>query len=202
MQHFSQNGEILIRTGETRIESTYSTRAGIIMDQGQLPKSTEQRRKLLKSALAASSVAGLGYSGSALASVTQCISNQQTTVTPQFVKSENAPSPGSNNWAWKKVTVHQYRNNGTGPRIEGFQLTSGVFQASSPWAKILLPVLADQTSFVPWTAWVIVYFDSATKTEKGAFPEYQAPGQGIAQASLNCVNSLNPGISSNYTYGG
>lgn len=174
------------------------------MEQHQTPKTTQQRRRLLKSALAASSVAGMGYSGSALASVTKCISNQKVAVPTQFYVGANPPPSTGANWTWKSVTVNQYRVNNatTGTRIPGFQLATGVFRAASPWDKIVDGTgnPQNQNSFTPYTAWVVVYFDSETKSEKGAFPEYKAPLGGVAQASLNCLGSLDPNLAGSGTY--
>ena len=183
---------------------------GNILEKIQATNSTEQRRKLLKGALATSSVVGLGYSGSsASASITHCIQNQRTTVATQFVIGSTPPPPSSSNCAWKKVQVRKYKENGSGNPIDGFQLTSGVFKASSPWTKISAPAVQNDPNGYPKVAWVVVYFDSVTKAEIGAFPEYKAPTmigtagtEAVAQASLNCVNSLQPGLGNTYTFGG
>lgn len=183
---------------------------GNILEKIQAINSTEQRRKLLKGALATSSVVGLGYSGSsASASITHCIQNQRTFVATQFFIGSTPPPPSSANCAWKKVEVRKYKENGTGNPIEGFQLTSGVFRAFSPWTKILLPAVQSNLSGYPKVAWVVVYFDSVTKAEIGAFPEYTQPTmigtaktEAVAQASLNCVNSLQPGLGNTYKFGG
>lgn len=182
------------------------------MEKIQASNSTEQRRKLLKGALATSSVVGLGYSGSsASASITQCIQNQANTVSGPQVYIGASPPSGSP-WAWKKiiVEVNQYKRNGTGDRIKGFELESGtVYTLRYPSSVIAGAVKSNRDSFRPYdtTAWVIVYFDS--EGEVGVFDTYKQPttlGTGgtevVAQASLNCVNSLQPGLGSSYTFGG
>lgn len=171
------------------------------MEKIQSQNSTEQRRKLLKGALAASSVAGMGYSGTALASVTQCIASQTTTVYPQFVFGETPPQ-GSAQWAWKKVAVYKFKVGNDD--VEGYALKSGTFRVTDG-SVIRNPKLSkDQTGY-PKNGFVVVYFDSTTKSEAGAYPEFKTPGNGVAQASLNCLSSLNPnltGTNSPYKFGG
>lgn len=177
------------------------------MKQARSANSTEQRRKLLKGMLSASSVVGLGYSGTAaaLASVTQCINNQSFIEPTQFVIADQPP-PGSP--AWKEVTVHLYTGTGFATPTEGFNLPNNnlVYAAASPWPVIGSPTQIEDGAGYPKKAWVVVYFDSSTHNEIGAFPQYQGPtpvGDAVrAQASLNCLTSLNAGIVGNYTFGG
>lgn len=201
------------RAKGSNIESIYSIRAEEIMEQNQISKTTQQRRKLLKSALAASTVAGVGYSGSALASVAHCISNQNLNLNDVVLNNVNdqfrigSTPPTGSPWAWKQVFVNKYKNGSTGSPEEGFSLStpagSGVYRVSD-FTKFTTPIL-QSTGGYPKTAWVVVYFDAVTKAEKGAFPQFKDPNRptaGIAQASLGCVNSLSPGLGNNYTYGG
>ncbi|MBS0544805.1 MAG: hypothetical protein JSR40_13840 [Proteobacteria bacterium] len=75
------------------------------MEQAQSTNSTEQRRKLLKGALAASGVVSMGYSGAALASF-QCISS--TTVTTPAIKARFTAPTSASDLRYLKVPLYAY----------------------------------------------------------------------------------------------
>jgi len=80
------------------------------MEQEQSTNSTEQRRKLLKGALAASGVVSMGYSGSALASF-QCVSS--TSVSPPPLQARSTPPSDSGGLRWLKVPLYAYTRDTT-----------------------------------------------------------------------------------------
>lgn len=179
---------------------------------------TAQRRKLLKGALGASTVATLGYSRTAAAaSVTACITNfpDLSLPTEQFVNSGISSPPAGNGLAWKGVVVQRYSQNPNNAGSEfyavqiGDQLypvADGLAGAGTGGLASLVPVtgfpLSNQPSGFPRQAWTLVYFSDATRDEFGLFPNVTAPGGGVAPASLLCLSSLNADLSGDYTFGG
>lgn len=75
------------------------------MEQDQSTNSTEQRRKLLKGALATSGVVAMGYSGSALASF-QCVSSTAVSTPPLQARSTQPSDSGG--LRWLKVPLYAY----------------------------------------------------------------------------------------------
>jgi hypothetical protein len=183
---------------------------------------TAQRRKLLKGALGASTVATLGYSRTAAAaSVTACIANFPDTSLPtqQFVNSGEGSPP--NGLAWRGVSVQYYseklnsnEQNG-GKRFYAVQIGDKLYPVADGLAgpgtgvlASLVPVTgfplppSDQPFGFPRQAWTLVYFSDATQDEIGLYPNVTAPGVGVAPASLACLSSLNADLSGDYTFGG
>lgn len=78
------------------------------MEQAQSTNSTEQRRKLLKGALAASGVVSMGYSGAALASF-QCISS--TTVTTPAIQARFKAPTSTSDLRYLMVPLYAYTSD-------------------------------------------------------------------------------------------
>ncbi len=178
------------RAEDSNIESIYSIRAEKIMEQHQTTKITQQRRKLLKGALAASSVAGVAYSGGALAvsSLSQCIVNQQAGVVAQFTG--NAATVAASPYVWKQVAVTKSNGNYT------FVRDNGTIYTLNTAEKNTMPSMSNgQTK----PGWVLAYFSAdrdLTTQYLGAYPTITAKGTAgtppvaFAQASVACVGSL------------
>lgn len=175
---------------------------------------TAQRRKLLKGALGASTVATLGYSRTAAAaSVTACIANFPDLSLPaeQFVNSGSVSPPAGNGLAWRGVIVQRYSQNpnNAGSKFYAVQIGDLLYRIADPGTgglASLEPVtgfpVANQPSGFPRQAWTLVYFSDATRDEFGLYPNVTAPGGGVAPASLACLSSLNADLSGDYTFGG
>lgn len=178
---------------------------------------TAQRRKLLKGALGASTVATLGYSRTAAAaSVTACIANFPDLSLPaeQFVNSGSLFPPPGNGLAWKGVLVQRYSQNlNSGSEFYAVQIGDQLYPVADGLAgsgtgglAALVPVtgfpVTNQPSGFPRQAWTLVYFSDATRDEIGLYPNVAAPGVGVAPASLACLSSLNADLSGDYTFGG
>lgn len=186
--------------------------------------SIEQRRKLLKGALAASGVVTMGYSGSALASF-QCVAQVRTSgvatlPATQFTMTEPTTASG-NSWAWVKVTIERYRqaaplngvnglqctNSGSSNRFDAFTLNNTFYriQPGTPPTLITPPATyckdTDQTGY-PKAGWVLAYFDDSGNLT-GTYPTYTTAGIGQTPAAQSCLASVNPGLNlSNFTFGG
>ena len=183
------------------------------MRPSQTTDATEKRRQLLKGALGASTVVTLGYSRSAAAaSVTACIANFSAEALPgqQFVNSGLNTPPDGNTFAWKEVFVNRYSQNpdGSGSKIYAVKIGDNLYQVNDKGTGPL-------TSSTPVTdtyyvmsspaarkAWTLVYFSTETREEFGLYPNVAAPEEGVAPASLACLNSLNAAISGGYDFGG
>lgn len=183
--------------------------------------SIEQRRKVLKGALAASGVATMGYSGSALASF-QCVTSTSATGVPGFKKSISTTS----NWAWLKLQVFITNKsngtaiwkavkipNGSDPSLASTDSETTVYYfddlAATPMLYSLAQLPNGTGSGISLTGidagkyvYVIIYF----KTDgaiAGFFPTYaQSSGTGYP-AQGSCLTSLNPNmVQTNIFYGG
>ena len=174
---------------------------------------TEKRRQLLKGALGASTVVTLGYSrGAAAASVTACIANFSAEALPeqQFVNSGLNTPPVGNTFAWKEVFVNRYNESadGTGADIYAVQIGASLYEVDGDGTGPLtsgIPVAGTyyvMSSPAARSAWTLVYFSDYTRDEIGLYPNVGAPADGVAPASLACLNSLNAAISGDYAFGG
>jgi len=172
--------------------------------------SVEQRRKLLKGALAASGVVTMGYSGAALASF-ECVPKVRLdggypTGDFQFTKINPSGAASSNGFAWLAVTVQMYQV-GTNPAFEGFEVNGLIYPTTPPRTAVSNAVLApDQTGY-PLPGWVLAYFkddgDTAGATvTSSTYPTYTTADEGHTPATESCLASLNPGILGNFTFGG
>lgn len=191
------------------------------MRDAQQSNSVEQRRKLLKGALAASGVVSMGYSGSALASI-NCVEKVRTDVgfpgtDLQF--REFAPDPllGEQDWAWVKVEIRRFTVifNGTLTEFAGFQpaIDPAVVDALAPvytvptaeWPMLLAtdPSLSLIGSYdPPRYGWVLAYFDD-TGAITGVFPTTNTFEEGFTPATDLCLASINPTLDrTNMSFGG
>lgn len=160
---------------------------------------TEQRRKLLKGALGASTVVTLGYGSSAAAASITCIAKTTTSPDVQFYVG-SAP-PEDSNQEWKQVQVVEYsvKKNLKGPFryfcplvvnnvSTYYEVTNGVLATTATSGTVISGLFPTNNVTV---AWVIAYFDPITGEEVGTYPVYAAPSQEGAPASLACLNSVN-----------
>lgn len=189
------------------------------MEQAQSTNSTEQRRRLLKGALGASTVMSMGYSSAALASF-QCITSTTPYAGVGFKKSINTNS----NWAWLKLQVFSTNKSnstnswkgvkiptGTDPTAANTDIGTSVYffdnLATSPLlyasGSTSLPngikiTTLDSGSYV----YVIVYF-TIDGSIAGFYPTHaQSPGVDYP-AQGSCLTSLNPNmVTTNILYGG
>lgn len=180
---------------------------------------TEQRRKLLKGALGASTVVTLGYSRTAAAaSVTACIANFSGAVPAErFVNnnSDSPPSDGVQTLAWKLVYVSEYaeKADGTGTTFYAADIGGTLYEVADKGAGSLVTPFKIRTGYspkqgqprgFPRKAWALAYFDESTKAEYGLFPNVTETGDGVAPASVQCLNSLNADLAGygDYKFGG
>jgi hypothetical protein len=163
------------------------------MDQDLQANSVERRRKVLKGALAASSVLTMGYSGAALASIT-CVEKgfagkSFPAGTAQFVRGGNSPPSTVAHWTWLQVEVSSYQV-GRGASFEGFKVNGNVYAVKVPNARVVNAVPAGNQRGYPTPGWVLVYFDKDGNTV-GSYPSpvSEANDQNMP-ATGSCVTSL------------
>lgn len=191
------------------------------MEQAQSMNSTEQRRRLLKGALGASTVMSMGYSSAALASF-QCITSTTPYPSsgPGFKKSINTTS----NWAWLKLQVFSTNKsnstnswkavkipNGTDPTVANGDTGTSVYFFDNLATTPLLYAAgsrslpsgikvssAESGNYV----YVIVYF-KVDGSIAGFFPTYTPITGSDYPAQGSCLTSLNPNlVQTNIFYGG
>ncbi len=178
------------------------------MDKAHKENSVEQRRKLLKGALAASGVVTMGYSGAALASF-ECVEKvRMAGGAPangyQFTMTEPTATGGvpHQDWAWLKVVVQRYED-GVGPFI-GFEVTIGgtgrIFKIEDPYDPNVPPVEVsgasvslDQSGGYPKDGWVIAYFNNGGDLV-GVYPLNTMAVPGSTPAVQSCLASINPNL--------
>ncbi len=164
--------------------------------------STEQRRRLLKGALGASTVVTLGYGAPVAASSLNCVAKVirdggHPANTNQFFLGDLPPASTPGNWAWKEVTVNMYSGG-----IEGFVADGVVYSTDSTLDhRQLTGVTVVPTPNYPKKGWVLVYFDKEGG-EAGTYPAKNAGAGDYAPASASCLNSINPGVMGDYKFGG
>lgn len=183
----------------------------------------EQRRKVLKGALAASGVVTMGYSGSALASF-QCVTSTSAAGVFGFKKVITA----SSNWAWLRLQVFSTdkNNNGqgywkavkiptdanpavansdTGTETYFFQdsTTNGNSPPLYPVGDSALPQSINVESAIAGEyAHVIIYFDIEGSI-LGFYPTRTQQAGRDYPAQGSCLTSLNPQmVQTNIRYGG
>lgn len=175
----------------------------------------EQRRKVLKGALAASGVVTMGYSGPALASF-QCVTSTSAVGLDGFKRTISS----SSNWAWLEVQVY-FTTTATAPNVwkavkvpngsdplETTDVTTYFFDNGLDAPTLDLPgvggIPADITAGSPDTgtfAFVIIYFKTDGSIA-GFYPKYVPSGSGYP-AQGSCLTSLNPSLDrTNISYGG
>lgn len=193
-------------------------------------RSLEQRRRVLKGALGASTVVTLGYDAPVAAASLNCIAKVDggyPAGSNQFFLGDQPPDLTPGNWAWRQVPVNRYAPplvtapSGTGKKpskgkkkdsgeqsaqeeasetVEGFAVGNLVYSTSAPHEP-LTNTQIQATEGYPKVGWVLVYFDESGN-ELGTYPAYTMDGEGFAPASESCLNSINPNSARNYTYGG
>jgi len=193
-------------------------------------QSVEQRRRVLKGALGASTVVTLGYGAPVAAASLNCIAKVDggyPAATNQFFLGDQPPDLTPGNWAWRQVPVNMYaplvvsaplttggrpgkgkkKDSGDQPApeaasdaVEGFEV-GGLVYSTTPPHDPLVDVQIQATAGYPKVGWVLAYFDE-NGDEIGTYPAYTMDGDGFAPASESCLNSINPGAAGNYTYGG
>lgn len=176
------------------------------MSNAPQDNSVEQRRRLLKGALGASTVVTLGYGGTAAAASMSCIakvrelpSGGPPAGTLQFTMTAPTASPTGSNWGWVKVKVEKYKTNG--PAFEAFKVNENVYKTTAPDVPVLGATLANNQNGYPKDAWVLAYFTDAGELV-GTYPTYQLAVQGATPAAGSCLASVNPGVVTNFTFGG
>jgi hypothetical protein len=169
--------------------------------------SVEQRRRLLKGALGASTVFTLGYGGSAAAASMSCVAKVRDMVsdgppagTLQFTMTVPAASTTESNWGWVKVKVESYKLS-TGPAFGAFKVNSNVYKTTAPDIPVLGATLANNQNGYPKDGWVLAYFTDSGELV-GTYPDYQLAAYGATPAAKSCLASVNPGAVSNFTFGG
>lgn len=177
------------------------------MSNAPQDNSVEQRRRLLKGALGASTVVTLGYGGTAAAASMSCIakvrelpSGGPPAGTLQFTMTAPTASPTGSNWGWVKVKVESYQV-GTDPAFEAFKVNENVYKTTAPDIAVLGALPASNQDGYPKDAWVLAYFTDAGELV-GTYPTYQLAVQGATPAAGSCLASVNPGVVTNFTFGG
>src|SRR5574338_79891 len=166
------------------------------MHDSRPSSSVEQRRKLLKGALAASGVVTMGYSGAALASFDCVGKNAYTSST--FLKTA-LPDPNAASWAWKALQVFTIEVGGSPTSAEGVQVGSAIYQVDYMNSQLIAPPsgAARGAEISDKFVYALVYFDT-DGTETGVYAISPPSG---APAAQSCLASINPGLTG-YTYGG
>ena len=162
-------------------------------------RSLEQRRRVLKGALGASTVVTLGYGAPVAAASLNCIAKVDggyPAGSNQFFLGDQPPDLTPGNWAWRQVPVNIYAPQA----VEGFAVGEAVYSTTPPHEPLTTPQI-QATEGYPKVGWVLVYFDESGN-ELGTYPAYTMDGEGFAPASESCLNSINPNSARNYTYGG
>lgn len=167
--------------------------------------SVEQRRRLLKGALGASTVFTLGYGGSAAAASVSCVAkvrdleNGGPPAAGQFTMIEPKPSTTGSNWGWVKVQVASYRLS-NGSAFEAFMVNNRVYRAAAPNAEAFGATLSNNQNGYPKNGWVLAYFSDDGKLV-GTYPTYAVAESDATPATGSCLTSVNPGAVG-ITFGG
>lgn len=177
-------------------------------------QSRDQRRRLLKGALGASSVVTLGYGASAAAASLECVTNVITDggyPLEQFAEGSHPPrTQTGQSWAWEKVEINTYKVRGLRPgnngveHIRGYTVDGRVYvvPGSSSYFKGHEQLLTwEDVKNSRQDGWVLAYFDEKGN-RVGTFPNYQAAGERGAPAQHSCLNSINPSAAGSFTFGG
>ena len=176
------------------------------MSKAPQDNSVEQRRRLLKGALGASTVVTLGYGGTAAAASMSCVAKVRDLTSggppgsTQFTMVKPQHTPAGSNWGWEKIAVRSYETT-TETAFEAFEVDGNIYKTSAPADPVLGATLAaDQTGY-PKDAWVLAYFtDGGDRV--GTYPTYVVAEFGATPATGSCLASVNPGAVGNFTFGG
>lgn len=169
--------------------------------------SVEQRRRVLKGALAASGVATMGYSGSAFASFT-CI--EKTTTSAPFNGGQLVQSIPSEyaTWQWVAVEVYPLNGNGSGRfNYLNYLYSVSLLKSGNSWLATGDPIqlgAAGVLSGNKITMYLLVLYAPTGSGYQPVAPSpyvpgaATTPGSGVAAqmpqpASGSCLASLNPG---------
>lgn len=174
------------------------------MHNSRQTTSVEQRRKLLKGALAASSVVGMGYSGAALASLT-CVAKVPTGGYPDPLKQFSTTLPQNTNtdpnWAWSPVQIWLYQVTGGTDTFDGFAINNALYRVPAPGSAPTPAsgsLVQSMPAGYPKTGYVLAYFDD-NGVFKGSYPGYSTAGPGNRPATSTCLTSL--GLGGGFTFG-
>ncbi len=164
----------------------------------------EQRRRVLKGALAASGVVTMGYSGPALASFA-CVT---TTTIPTTLSPLKSSLDASASWAWKGGPLFKLMDSSTTPAVDsgkkGVKIDGVIYEVTFDTSVPPKPVSLNSTTLTEGTAisptesvYALAYFD-ATGSPTGIYTD--APNVGLP-AAHSCLTSVNPGLTG-YIFGG
>ena len=172
------------------------------MDHNPQTNSVEQRRKLLKGALATSGVWTMGYSGAALASITCAekgfVDGGYPTGTAQFFLGDNPPE-AYKKYAWQEVAVKRYTTGST--EFDGFTVNNTLYSTSAPETPAT-GVLVDPQPAAK-KGWVLAYFYFADGKPNGVYPSpYATADRDRTPATGTCLVSITPGLKKTRTMGG
>ena len=176
------------------------------MSKAPQDNSVEQRRRLLKGALGASTVMTLGYGGSAAAASMSCVAkewevgNGPPAGTAQFTQIEPQPTTVGSNWGWLRVDVNHYTYGST--EFDGFKVGDNIYKTSEPDIAVLgAAPTAPQPDGYPEDGWVLAYFTN-DGAWVGTYPTYNSATPAATPVAGSCLASVNPGAVGNFTFGG
>lgn len=176
------------------------------MNKDPHDEAVEQRRRLLKGALSASTVMTLGYGGSAAAASLSCVAkvrDMEVGGPPanglQFTMIKPSTTHLGTNWAWEEVQVWRYKLSKK--KFDGFVVIGNLYDTAKPDTAVLGASKDSVQTGYPKKAWVLAYFDDAGN-RVGTYPSYTLASKGATPAAASCLASVNPGISSKFTFGG
>lgn len=140
--------------------------------------SVEERRKLLKGALAGSVVMTLGYGGAAAAASLTCMAktiNSGMSLPQLFSVEQQPPVAPAGHWAYKFTPILLWQNAKEGP-FEACQVGNFLYKL----VRLPVPPRLDPTPLNPFNyyisgyvgpAWVLAFFD-ANGVDQGAYPAF------------------------------
>lgn len=175
---------------------------------GRTPQdnATQQRRRLLKGALGASTVVTLGYGGNVAAASISCVAKVRDletggppASTHQFTMVKPSDQGGAN-WGWVRVDVKKYKPK-KDTAFEAFQVNNVFYKTTAPDVALTGGRLANNQTGYPKDGWVLAYFDDDGNLT-GTYPTEQLAKVGATPAAASCLTSVNPGAVSNLTFGG
>lgn len=177
------------------------------MSKAPQDNSVEQRRRLLKGALGASTVMTLGYGGAAAAASMSCVAKVRELEvggppagTLQFTMIQPTASPTGSNWGWVRVDVERYTDGAS--EFDGFKVNGNIYKTSVPDVAVLgAALVSPQPDGYPKDAWVLAYFTDDGSLV-GTYPTHQLAAPGATPAAGSCLASVNPGAVGNFTFGG
>lgn len=181
------------------------------MDAPRKDETVERRRRVLKSAIGASTVLTLGYGGNAAAASIGCVKRSYLEDTPpggayQFSAVNPGTMAGDGNWAWSRVDVWKCKPK-TGTAFEGFSLDSGASWYKVPTAAGTAPTKVSGASKhssqngYPKSAWVLAYFDESGNFV-GRYPDITERKSQRLPLAGSCLASVNPNGTTGFTFGG